>query len=501
MANSTVRKVILCSLILLCAGCSAVGPDYREPASDVEHNWIAYEDPELDTVSTLSPRWWQQTLKDPVLDHLVEIALAENLTLRAAGLRVLQSQQQLAIAVGGQYPQQQELTGSGGISHAQRRTDDVYDFGFNISWEADIWGRFRRQIESASALLDASLASYDGVLVSLTAQVAQNYLSIRTTQARLDVARFNVHLQESNLAIAQAKHDSGAASALDVEQAQSLLFNTRATIYNLDIALQQFQNALAVLLGRPPQDLRELLGAPRPVPEVDPTVIVGLPQDLIRRRPDIRTAERRLAAQSAQIGFAVSALYPHFLVDGSIGTGISTLGPLDASDLFSNDSLRYDLGLGFRWNLFNYGRLRSNVRLQDASFQQFLEDYRQTVLQAQAEVENALVAFIQSMKQLVDIRAAAEAAQRAAEISRWQYEDGLVNFNTVISILSSLSAQQDQLATAEGSLAANMVEVYRSLGGGWQIRSSDNPIDLVPEKTREEMLERTDYWDSTFQDP
>ena len=498
MIRSLRHLALLTAAALIGPGCTMVGPDYEEPAAPLETDWLAYEDPRLQSTAPLTPEWWTTALKDPVLDRLVQIAIADNLTLRSAGLRVIQAQQQLAIAVGSQYPQQQDISGSAGIERADRQTDDVYDFGFNISWEADVWGRFRRQIETASALLDASLASYDGVMVSLIAQVAQTYLSIRTTQERLKVARYNVGLQEQSVRITQAKFDAGATSALDVEQAQTLLYNTRATVYSFETSLQQFQNGLAVLLGRPPQDLRDLLGEAKPVPKVDPEVAVGMPQDLIRQRPDIRVAERQLAAQSAQIGFAITDLYPQFGVGGSIGTSVTTAGERDAGDLFTNDTFRYDLSGGFQWNIFNYGRLRSNVRLQDAGFQQLLEDYRQTVLQVQAEVENAIVAFLQSQGQLAELQSAADAAQRAADISTIQYEDGLVTFNTVITTLVSLASQQDQLATAQGSVASNLVEIYRALGGGWELRTSDDPVELIPEDTREEMLDRTDYWDKTF---
>lgn len=499
MQRLAVRGFTWAMVTLINASCVMVGPEYSEPEPPLETRWLDYEDPSLVSASPVAPDWWKSALKDPVLDRLVEIAVRDNLTLRSAGLRVLQAQQQLAIAVGNQFPQQQEATGSIENQRVDKRTDDVYDFGFNVSWEADVWGRFRRQVESASATLDATLASYDGVLVSLIAQVAQNYISIRTTQQRLAVAQFNVKLQQKSFDIAQAKFEAGATSALDLEQAQTLLYNTRASIYRLETTLRQLQNALAVLLGRPPQDLKALLGEPQPVPVVKPVLSLGMPQDLIRRRPDIRVAERRLAAQSAQIGFAITDLYPQFVIDGSIGSRITTLGPNDAGDLFTSDATRSNLGIGFQWNLFNYGRLRSNVRLQDAGFQQLLEDYRQTVLQVQAEVENAIVAFIRSYQELGEIRVATAAARRAAEISTLQYEDGLVNFNTVISTLVSLANQEDQLATTEGSVTANLVEVYRSLGGGWELRASAAPEDLVPEETRQQMRERTGYWDRVFQ--
>jgi outer membrane protein TolC len=223
-----------------------------------------------------------------------------------------------------------------------------------------------------------------------------------------------------------------------------------------------------------------------------------MPQDLIRRRPDIRVAERQLAAQSAQIGFAISDLYPHFGINGSIGTSVSTNQGLQFSDLFSSETLFYDLSGFFQWNIFNYGRLRNNVRLQDAFFQQLLEDYRQTVLQAQGEVENAIVAFLKSQQQLKAFQSAADAAQRATDVSTAQYQDGLVNFNTVITTLQSLATQQDQLAAIQGTVGANLIAVYRSLGGGWQIQQGKDLLELIPSTTRDEMIQRTNYWNKTF---
>jgi outer membrane protein TolC len=255
-----------------------------------------------------------------------------------------------------------------------------------------------------------------------------------------------------------------------------------------------------VLLGRPPGDLGPVLGEKRPLPRVAPEVAVGMPQDLIRRRPDIRVAERQLAAQSAQIGFAITELYPHFGLSGSIGTTANTRLNEDYDDLFSDDTFRWNITGGFRWDVLNYGRLRSNVRLQDAFFQQLLEDYRQTVLSAQADVENSIVAYLRSQEQLIATRSAAEAAERAAEISQIQYQDGLTNFNTVITTLVSLANQQDLLAATEGTVATNLVDVYRAVGGGWEVRPSADPLDLIPEETREELQERTNYWDATFED-
>ena len=242
-----------------------------------------------------------------------------------------------------------------------------------------------------------------------------------------------------------------------------------------------------------------LLGEPQPIPNVEPEIAVGMPQDLIRRRPDIRQAERQLATQSAQIGFAVAELYPHFFLGGSIATSTTTLGGKSILDLFDSDSFGLNLFGAFQWNVLQYGRLQNNVRLQDAAFQQLLEDYRQTVLQAQGEVENAIVAFFKSQQQLGARELAAESAQRAVDVSTAQYQDGLVNFNTVITTLKSLATQQDRLAAIRGTVATNLVGVYKSLGGGWEIRPMHDPLELIPEETRQEMLERGNYWRKTFE--
>ena len=497
-----VKILGLCVLsAVVASGCMTVGPDYQVPKAPVMPEYLAYGDPLLDTTALAAPEWWKTAFNDPILDQLVEMALAQNLSLRSAGLRVLQARQQLLIAIGNQYPQQQQLTGQAGIAGVfSSPAYEVYDLGFNLAWEADVWGSFKRQIESASATLDASVAGYDGVLVSLVAQVAQTYLIIRTTQQRLAAARQNLALQQESVRITTAKYESGEVDSLDVDQAKTLLYNTQASVVSLELSLQQFKNSLAILLGQPPFDMSRLLGKPQPVPTVAPEIAVGMPQDLIRRRPDIRAAERQMAAQSAQIGVAVSELYPAFGLGGTIGTSVSTNTGLSFSDLFSAQTLGYNLFGAFQWNIFQYGRLRNNIRLQDAAFQQLLEDYRQTVLQAQGEVENAIVAFFKSQQQLAALQSAADAAQRAADISTLQYQGGEVGYNTVILTLQALVSQQDQLAAIQGTVTTNLVDVYRSLGGGWEVRQSQNPLELIPNEVKDEMLERTKYWNKTFRE-
>jgi len=280
-----------------------------------------------------------------------------------------------------------------------------------------------------------------------------------------------------------------------VDQATSLLNNTRASVSGLETSLQQTKNSLAILLGKPPHDLSYLLRENGTIPATPAEIALGMPQDLIRRRPDIRIAERQLAAQSAQIGVAQADLYPSFSIGGSIGSDAA-----DTSDLFDDDTETWDLFGAFNWNIFNYGRLRSNVRLQDALFQQLLVDYRDTVLQAQGDVENAIVAYLRSHEELASYRLAAAASQRSVEISTIQYQEGSIPFNTLITTLESNAQQQDLLSTAQGSVSANLVQVYRSLGGGWEIRENADPVDSLPAEMKNEMRERTGAWKNLLEE-
>ena len=486
--------------ILLSAGCTMVGPKYKPPTATVQPEWTDLEDPQLSREPVVDPQWWSSAFQDPVLDRLIEDALSQNLTLRSAGLRVLQAQQNLSIAMGKRYPQQQALTGSAGVTRLSNNAMDhlpllhddfaTYSLGFNLAWEADFWGKYRRMVQQAAAGLDASVAGYDDAMVALIAGVAQNYLMVRTLQNRLEIANTNVELQSQAVEITRAKFEGGVVSELDLDQAETLLHNTRASVASLELSMQQMKNSLAILLGKPPGGLGDLLDDPGPIPSVPAEIAVGMPQNLIRRRPDIRIAERQLAAQGAQVGIAVSELYPQFTIAGSIGAGTNNNSGQSIIDLFDADSVSFGLVGSFNWNIFNYGRLKSNIRLQDAVFQQQLVDYRETVLEAQGEVENAIVAYLKSQEQLASYERAADFAQRAVDISKVQYEDGSVTFNTVITTLKALASQQDLQASTQGSVATNLVQVYKSLGGGWEVRAGQDPVELLPEETRDEMRTR-----------
>jgi NodT family efflux transporter outer membrane factor (OMF) lipoprotein len=345
-------------------------------------------------------------------------------------------------------------------------------------------------VQQAAAQLDGSVAQYDDAMVSLIAEVAQSYLLLRTVQERMEIAARNISLQENSVEITQAKVDVGQVTELDLDQAQTLLNNTRASLAGFEIVREQVLNSLAILLGRQPGELDDLLSGATPIPEVPAEIAIGMPQNLIRRRPDIRIAERQLAAQGEQVGIAVADLYPQFAIGGRIGTGTNTTNNKTIADMFQSESVSAKLLGAFQWNLFQYGRLKSNIRLQDAVFQQLLVDYRETILQAQGEVENAIIAFLRSQDQARFYRAAADFAQRAVDISTAQYEEGLVDFNTVITTLKSLAVQQDLEAALKGDVAVNLVQVYKSLGGGWEVRDGRDPVALLPESTRDEMRER-----------
>lgn len=502
MPTSAKNSLLILILAIGLGGCTTLGPDYVAPEVDAELAWLNEQDPVLSEQDSIDPRWWQYAFEDPVLHELVRLSLEDNLTLRSAGLRILQAQENLRIATGQKFPSQTLGAGISREGLADNQVgpgDDQYfytdELGFNLQWEADVWGRFRRLVESASAELDASVASYDGILLSLVASVSTTYLNLRANQERIGYLEENVELEAESLDIAIARFEGGLVTELDPDQARALLYNSKAQLSALQITDGQLRNTLALLLGRSPGEVDDILGAFGRVPETRADVALGMPQDLIRRRPDIRQAERLLASQSAQIGFAIADLYPTFRFGGSVQFASNDAGDNDLDDVFNASSRSWNLSGGFSWNIWNYGRVKGNIRLQDAVFQQLAVDYENTVLNAQAEIENAIIDYLLSREQLEWYQQSADAALNAAAIAKLQYSEGLTDFNTLVSVLDSLQEQQDLLAASRGNVAVSLVEVYRSLGGGWQVRGSARAEELIPEATRNEMLQRIKYWD------
>ena len=491
------RKIKILVLILpipvLLGGCIKVGPDFVKPTAPIAEEWIE-TDPKVKKETADYSNWWT-VFHDPVLDSLVETAYKQNLPLRIAGIRILEARARLGIAVGSQYPQQQALFG--GYSreklsdnNAIPSVKDNFDFwsaGFDASWEIDIWGRFRRGVESAGADLGASIADYDDLLVSLVSEIASTYVQIRTFEQRLEVARENVELQQRSLEIADVRFRGGAVTELDVAQATALLRDTQSTVPPLQAGLDQAQNALSILLGRPPGEVREILREPKPIPTAPAEIAAGIPAELLRRRPDIRSAELQAAAQSAQIGVARADLFPAFALVGTIAFEAK-----DAGKLFNGDSVAGSIGPSFEWPILNYGRLKDNVRAQDARFQELIVAYQDTVLRAQQEVEDALTALLQSQEQVRLLSESVGAAKRSVDLALIRYREGLVDYQPVIDTQRFLQEREDAWTISRGDVPRNLIAVYKALGGGWEIRQGK---DFVPEETKKEMQERTDWGD------
>jgi NodT family efflux transporter outer membrane factor (OMF) lipoprotein len=493
----------LIAILLFISGCTLVGPDYVKPTAPEPKEWLEYGNPKIESKEADFSQWWT-VFNDPVLNELVEAAYQQNLPLQIAGLRIYEARAELGIAFGFQYPQTQQGLGSASINQASKNAPNLansdryfsaFDIGLDAAWELDVWGKFRRAVQTGVASLEASIADYDDILVSLTSEVARTYIFLRTSDERLEVARQNVEIQKRSLEIADVRFKAGAVTELDVVQARALLRTTESSIPGFLSDIRQSKNALAILLGKLPGEIDAMLGGAGLIPEAPAEVAVGIPAELLRRRPDIRFAERQLAAQSAQIGFAKADLFPHFSLFGNLGfeTGEYTdsrSNNSNASNLFDKDSYRYSAGAGFNWDLFNYGRITNNVRVEDARFQELAVNYDDTVIRAAQEVEDAMVAFLRSQEAVGFLADAVKASKRSVDLSLIQYREGLVDYQRVLDTQRDLTARQDDLVTTAGSVGQNLVAIYRALGGGWELRKDK---DFVPNDIKEEMVQRTNW--------
>ncbi|MDD5461635.1 MAG: efflux transporter outer membrane subunit [Methylococcales bacterium] len=492
--------VFCLSASLLLSGCM-VGPDFVSPPADTADQWLEAGDKRLKTGSGNDRQWWK-AFNDPILDQLINRAYQQNLSIRVAGVRVLEARAQLGIAIGNFYPQNQQLAGSLTKVHLSQRAPQaafsrIFDYaqtqlGLTASWEIDFWGRFRRAIESADADFQATVADYNNALVSLTADVAHAYITIRTLEKRLGIARQNVDTQKENLNIAEIRYNGGTTSERDVEQARTVLANTQASIPSLETGLRQQQNALSVLLGMPPGKVSGLLAGTAQIPAPPAQVSVGIPAELLRRRPDVLRAELQAAAQSASIGVTKAALYPAFSLTGTFGLLSSDVGSFALGDIFMWKSRTANFGPALQWNILNYGQITNQVRVQDARLQGLLVSYQNTVLTAQREVEDNLVAFLRSQERARYLGDSTAAAQRSLNLAMLQYRQGITDFTTVLTAQQALLNEQDSLANTLGEISNNLVSVYRALGGGWQIREGK---DVVPDAVKEQMAKRTDWGD------
>ncbi len=502
MAGDMVNRVGCCKLsrflllsLLLAAGCAKVGPNYARPSAEMNQNWLEAQDTHLKTGPCEYGVWWQ-VFKDPILDRLIETAYQRNLDLRVAGLRVLEARAQLGAAVGQLYPQTQQATGSVENVRESERVPasvnySVATLGLTATWEIDFWGKFRRAVESADASLMASVANYDSILVSLTGNAASLYVTIRTLERRLIIANSNVETQQKSLQIARYRFEGGTTSRRDVEQARTLLASTEATVPVLQIQLRQAKDALSILLGMPPSLLAEQLrGKEAEIPAPPAEVVVGIPVDLMRRRPDIRAAEYNAMAQCAQIGVSKAQLYPALSLLGTFGFQSSTVNSFSLGDIFLWSSRAGSIGPSVAWNIFNYGQITNLVRVQDARFQELLVTYLNTVLGAQQDVEDNLTGFLRSQEEAGSLAESADAARSSLDLAVIQYSEGITDFTTVLTAQQSLLNAEDSLASALGNISTFLVGVYRALGGGWEVREGQ---DFVPAEIREIMEKRTNW--------
>jgi NodT family efflux transporter outer membrane factor (OMF) lipoprotein len=504
------RGVVAAFLVTL-AGC-AVGPDFAPPPAPTASSWLEWRNKSLRTGPEEYRDWWR-VFHDPILDRLIEFAYSQNLTLLSAGTKVLQARAQLGVAIGEFWPQKQQALGTvtyNLLSQANAQSSPaagagqsspapgltITNFwsdaiGVQAAWELDFWGKFRRGVESADSAYLASIANYDDVLVTLLGNVASTYVGIRTLEKQIAIARANVVRQGQALALARERYKGGATSELDVYQAENVLGATQATIPQLKIQIDQGLNALRVLLGMAPEPLGFLLARSTGViPSAPRTVVVGIPADLLRRRPDIRTAELKAAAQSAQIGVAAADLYPAISISGAFGGLASNVGGHNLWQAFHPVGQAFSVGPSFQWNLLNYGQITNNVRLQDATLQQDLVDYQNTVLTAQQEVENGISTFFNSRSQAYFLGQSTQAAKGALRVALLQYQDGTRDFTTVLTAEQNLLMAENNLATATGKISTGLVSLYQALGGGWQIRDGNGFVNAA---TSEEMRHRTDW--------
>jgi len=494
MKRAAVSFVLVAALAL--AGCVTLGPDFEEPDVTWLNDWQSdlygqMGQPAAQTETDL--RFWTQLFNEPALNSLVETARRENPSLRIAGLRILESRALLGIAGSNRYPQLNQASGSvarvdqdqSGGSAPQDTNFTSYQAGYDVGWELDFWGRFRRGIESANATYFASITSQQDAQVLLSAQVADLYFSYRTTLLRIDIAQQNAAIQKRSLEITEKLFKAGQESELDLQQAKTQYLATLATIPDLEATLVQLRNALAALLGRTPGAVPELASVKGDLPAIEPLDIQGIPAQLLLRRPDIRTAAWQIAAQSAQIGIAKADYFPAITLLGSIGWSGNSL---DAS----SDTRSLVGGPALTWNVFDFGRIRGNVRLQDARLQQSIEVFQNSVLQAAREIDDAAISVVKTAERQLVLDDALHAAERSLELANARYQEGYADFQRVIDAQRALFAQAEQQLINHSDYIAAVIELYKSLGGGWSDMSVEQ---MLPESMRDKMQDRTNWGD------
>jgi NodT family efflux transporter outer membrane factor (OMF) lipoprotein len=462
-------------VIFMMMGCVTVGPDYSAPDISSPAAWHSQLQKGLagDEVSPRELAQWWATLGDPILSSLVDRAVTGNLDIKEARARVYEARARRGLSKADLFP---TLDASGSVTRnrSNEQESEMYSTGFDAGWEIDIFGGTRRSIEAANADLQASGEDLRNVLVSLTAEVALNYVEFRMYQAQLATAEENLLLQQETYELTQWRCKAGLDDELAVQQARYSLESTRSEIPALRSSVEESKNRIAVLLGKQPGSLHREFETQAPIPVVPPEIAVGIPADMLRRRPDVRKAERELAAQTARIGEATADLYPKFRLAGSIGLESST-----SSSLIKSSSSFWSIGPSISWNIFDAGAIRRNIEVQSALQEQYLAAYEAAILNALEEVENAIVAYAEEQNRRNALNEAVQAAQRAVELSRTKYQAGMIDFATLLDAQRSLLSYQNQLVESDGTVTSNLIRLYKVLGGGWETIEVEEKNELI----------------------
>jgi outer membrane protein, multidrug efflux system len=468
----TIKFAAASALIFLIAGCS-VGPNYKKPDIAVADGWSEAPQTGIDTRSAPLSKWWTE-FNDPLLNALVERAVQSNLDIRLAEARIRESRALRAVTASDAWPRLETsgsyrrsrssenafVSGEGGDSFLG---GDLFRAGFDSSWEVDVFGGVRRSIEAADANVAASIEERRNALVTLLGDVAKNYIDLRGFQRRLAVARSNLQAQQETLDLTKVRFEAGLSSDFEVAQAEGQVNTTAAQIPALESALKGTVHRLDVLLGQQPGALWTEVSNEAPIPALPPQAHVGLPAELLRRRPDIRRAERLLASTTAQVGAATADLYPRFSLIGAFG-----FQSISASDLISAPSRFWSIGPRIFWPVFDAGRIRANIEVRNAQQEQALTLYEKTILVAFEDVENSLVNYAREQVRYRALIDAVAANRRAMQMANELYTRGLVDFLNVLESQRSLYASESELAQSEMVMASNLVALYKALGGGWE---------------------------------
>lgn len=480
----------LAAMVAMVPGCT-VGPDYEAPGLDGPAAFTHTGAEGFNRVSSTTDAvgvevaWWS-TLRDPALDGLIGRAVRSNLDLRLAAQRIAEARAQRGVVASEDKPDINVGSGFTRRRNSERVQQfpgspirNTWEFGFDSTWELDVWGRVARGVEAADADIAALIENRRDVMITLLSDVARNYVELRGFQQRLAIARKNIALQEDTLELTQARFNAGLTNEVDVSQARSVLATTQAAVPSLDDGVQRSIHRLGVLLGMQPTALLQELASAEAIPAVPDVVGVGLPSQMLRRRADIRRAERELAAATARVGVATADLFPRFSLTGAFGY------QSNAFDDIGDESARFwSFGPAVRWPIFQWGRVRAAIGVENARVDQALTRYEQAVLVSFEEVENALSAFTREQSRRMALVQAVEADRRAFDLSNQLYANGLTDFLRVLDSQRALFTSEDALVQSDQAVTANLIALYKALGGGWEAgeaMEANQPVAAQPE--------------------